>query len=169
VDEIIPTALTLVPTGTETDPGEHVRNFAQTEPITLISAEESVHAPVEVIRSRNSVLADYVSYRDQTGPDPRTAALDGGRQPLSDQRGRGPYGGKARLRHLSARLRYQGRVTRRSPRVRILLRADSGFAREELMRWCEWNAVDYVFGLAKNHCLNEVIAVEPSNWSKPAN
>jgi hypothetical protein len=60
-------------------------------------------------------------------------------------------------------------MTRRSPRVRILLRADSGFAREELMRWCEWNAVDYVFGLAKNHCLNEVIAVEPSNWSKPAN
>ena len=60
-------------------------------------------------------------------------------------------------------------MTRRSPRVRILLRADSGFAREELMRWCEWNAVDYVFGLAKNHCLNEAIAVEPSNWSRPAN
>ena len=31
---------------------------------------------MEVIRPRNSILADYVSYRDQTGPDPRTAALD---------------------------------------------------------------------------------------------
>ena len=67
MDEIIPTALTLVPTGTETGPGEHVRNFAQTEPITVISAGEGFHAPVEVIRPRNSILADYFSYRDQTG------------------------------------------------------------------------------------------------------
>lgn len=36
------------------------------------------------------------------------------------------------------------------PDVRIILRADSGFAREELMAWCEENAVDYVFGLARN-------------------
>ena len=36
------------------------------------------------------------------------------------------------------------------PRVRILLRADSGFAREALMAWCEANGVDYVFGLARN-------------------
>ena len=35
-------------------------------------------------------------------------------------------------------------------RVRIVLRADSGFAREELMAWCESNAVDYLFGLARN-------------------
>jgi Transposase DDE domain group 1 len=34
--------------------------------------------------------------------------------------------------------------------VRILLRADSGFAREALMAWCESNSVDYLFGLAKN-------------------
>lgn len=33
--------------------------------------------------------------------------------------------------------------------VRIILRADSGFAREELMAWCEQNRVDYVFGLAR--------------------
>jgi len=32
----------------------------------------------------------------------------------------------------------------RWPRVRILLRADSGFAREELMHWCELNRVDYL-------------------------
>ena len=38
----------------------------------------------------------------------------------------------------------------RWPHVRILLRADSGFAREALMTWCEDNRVDYVFGLARN-------------------
>ena len=38
----------------------------------------------------------------------------------------------------------------RWPEVRIVLRADSGFAREELMAWCENNAVDYLFGLARN-------------------
>jgi Transposase DDE domain group 1 len=41
-----------------------------------------------------------------------------------------------------------GRIVRRSrarwPRVRILLRADSGFAREPLMAWCEDNRVDYL-------------------------
>ena len=31
--------------------------------------------------------------------------------------------------------------------VRILVRADSGFAREELMAWCETNVVDFLFGL----------------------
>lgn len=36
------------------------------------------------------------------------------------------------------------------PRTRILLRADSGFCREELMVWCEANRVDYLFGLARN-------------------
>lgn len=41
-------------------------------------------------------------------------------------------------------------VRRRWPRVRILLRADSGFCREELMTWCEANRVDYLFGLARN-------------------
>ena len=41
-------------------------------------------------------------------------------------------------------------VRTRWPYVRILLRADSGFARETLMAWCEQNRVDYVFGLARN-------------------
>jgi Transposase DDE domain group 1 len=36
------------------------------------------------------------------------------------------------------------------PEVQIVLRADSGFAREELMAWCEDNGVEYVFGLARN-------------------
>src|ERR1700759_2366090 len=41
-------------------------------------------------------------------------------------------------------------IRRRWPRTRILLRGDSGFARETLMTWCEANRVDYVFGLARN-------------------
>jgi hypothetical protein len=40
-------------------------------------------------------------------------------------------------------------IRRRWPHVRILVRADSGFAREELMAWCETNGVDFLFGLAK--------------------
>ncbi len=46
------------------------------------------------------------------------------------------------------------------PRVRILLRADSGFAREGLMAWCEAHRVDYVFGLARNARLVDHIHVE---------
>jgi len=46
------------------------------------------------------------------------------------------------------------------PAVRILLRADSGFCREEIMAWCEAHGVDYLFGLAKNSRLLE--AVEPA-------
>jgi hypothetical protein len=46
--------------------------------------------------------------------------------------------------------RIVGRIRRSWPRVRILVRADSGFARERLMAWCEANGVDFVFGLARN-------------------
>jgi hypothetical protein len=38
----------------------------------------------------------------------------------------------------------------RCPKVKILVRGDSGFARENLMRWCENNRVDFLFGLARN-------------------
>ncbi len=51
-------------------------------------------------------------------------------------------------------------IRSRWPRVRILLRANSGFAREGLMTWCEANRVDFVFGLARNARLVEEIAVE---------
>jgi hypothetical protein len=46
------------------------------------------------------------------------------------------------------------------PEVEIWLRADSGFARDELMSWCEENGVDYVFGLARNKRLEPMIADE---------
>lgn len=46
------------------------------------------------------------------------------------------------------------------PEVKIILRADSGFTREALMRWCETNSVDYIFGLAKNARLKKIIEDE---------
>jgi hypothetical protein len=36
------------------------------------------------------------------------------------------------------------------PGVEILLRADGGFCRDEILSWCEANAVGYVIGLPKN-------------------
>jgi hypothetical protein len=54
--------------------------------------------------------------------------------------------------------RIVGQIRESWPRVEILLRADSGFARDELMVWCEANAVDYVFGLARNERLVGAIA-----------
>jgi len=44
------------------------------------------------------------------------------------------------------------------PKVKITLRADSGFCREELMAWCEAQHVHYVFGLARNERLEAEIA-----------
>ena len=51
-------------------------------------------------------------------------------------------------------------IRRRWPKVRILLRADSGFARDGLMDWCEQNHVDFLFGLARNARLEAEIADE---------
>ena len=48
----------------------------------------------------------------------------------------------------------------RWPEMKIVLRADSGFCREELMGWCEHNHVDYVFGLARNKRLGTIIGKE---------
>jgi DDE family transposase len=66
-------------------------------------------------------------------------------------------------------------IRKRWPRVRILLRADSGFAREALMAWCEANRVDFLFGLARNERLVEEIktalveaAIESVATGKPA-
>jgi hypothetical protein len=54
--------------------------------------------------------------------------------------------------------RIVAQIRARWPRVAILLRADSGFARDELMTWCEAHGVDYLFGLARNERLVGVIA-----------
>jgi hypothetical protein len=56
--------------------------------------------------------------------------------------------------------RIVAQIRRRWPRVRILVRADSGFARDVLMAWCEANGVHFLFGLAKNDRLIAMIAGE---------
>jgi hypothetical protein len=56
--------------------------------------------------------------------------------------------------------RIVARIRARWPRVKILLRADSGFAREALMAWCETHRVDYVFGLARNSRLVDELAID---------
>ena len=56
------------------------------------------------------------------------------------------------------------------PKVRIILRGDSGFCRNELMSWCEENRVPYVFGLARNQRLRRIIGPQmweaTEQWSK---
>src|SRR5690348_17965086 len=71
--------------------------------------------------------------------------------------------------------RIVSQLRRRWPRARILLRGDSGFAREALMAWCEANRVDYLFGLARNDRLEEAIkpellaaSIESLRTGKPA-
>jgi hypothetical protein len=46
------------------------------------------------------------------------------------------------------------------PRVKITIRADSGFCRERIMAWCEENGVEYVLGLARNNRLVEALSAE---------
>ena len=61
------------------------------------------------------------------------------------------------------------------PGVKIILRGDSGFCRNELMNWCETQQVDFVFGMARNQRLRKIIGAEmhaaTQQWSqtgKPA-
>jgi hypothetical protein len=56
--------------------------------------------------------------------------------------------------------RVVARIRARWPTTRIMFRADSGFAREDLMAWCEANGVDFLFGLAKNERLIAEIKTE---------
>jgi hypothetical protein len=49
-------------------------------------------------------------------------------------------------------------IRRKWPRVRIVVRGDSGFSNDPLMCWCEANRVDYVFGLARNSRLEAALA-----------
>ena len=46
------------------------------------------------------------------------------------------------------------------PQVKIILRGDSGFCRDNLMTWCEQHGVDYLFGLAKNQRLTRILGAE---------
>jgi len=60
------------------------------------------------------------------------------------------------------------------PATRIILRADSGFCRDDLMSWCERHQAHYVFGLARNERLQKLIepqmgeaAAEHAKTNKP--
>jgi hypothetical protein len=56
------------------------------------------------------------------------------------------------------------------PTVKIVLRGDSGFCRNQLMSWCENNGVDFVFGLARNQRLRKIIGQQmheaTEQWNK---
>jgi hypothetical protein len=64
--------------------------------------------------------------------------------------------------------RIVAQLRERWPEVRIVLRADSGFCREELMGWCESNQVDYLFGLARNKRLRKNHRRRDASSSDPA-
>ena len=52
------------------------------------------------------------------------------------------------------------RIRKRWPKTRLVLLADSGFARDEIMSWAEENDFDFIFGLAQNSRLRELIRDE---------
>jgi hypothetical protein len=54
--------------------------------------------------------------------------------------------------------RIVGQIREQWSGVQIIVRGDSGFARDELMTWCESHGVDYIFGLARNNRLVKKIA-----------
>jgi Transposase DDE domain group 1 len=51
-----------------------------------------------------------------------------------------------------------GALRERWPEVKIILRADSGFCRWKMLRWCESHQVDYIVGIAKNERLKALSA-----------
>jgi hypothetical protein len=59
-------------------------------------------------------------------------------------------------RHARAVLKLLVRKLRATwPEVKITLRADSGFCRWRLMRWCDSHGIGYILGLAKNPALEQ--------------
>jgi hypothetical protein len=49
-------------------------------------------------------------------------------------------------------------LRQRWPKVQITVRADSGFCRWKMLRWCERAGVNYIVGLAKNERLHALSA-----------
>ncbi|MGA9442551.1 MAG: IS1380 family transposase [Methyloceanibacter sp.] len=56
--------------------------------------------------------------------------------------------------------RIVGQIRECWPKTTIVIRADSGFCRDDLMSWCEEHGVQYVLGLAGNERLTARIAPE---------
>jgi hypothetical protein len=85
------------------------------------------------------------------------------------------YCGKAMLACVLRRSRIDGarhaaavikllvsRLRQAWPKTRIIVRGDSGFCRQRLIRWCERQGVGYVIGVAKNARLNRIV----SDWER---
>ena len=53
--------------------------------------------------------------------------------------------------------RIVGMLREKWPDVRIIVRGDGGFCRENLMAWCEENDVDYLFGYSRNKRILKMI------------
>lgn len=81
------------------------------------------------------------------------------------------YCGKALLACVPRRSRIDGakhaaavikllvsRLRQAWPEVRIIVRGDSGFCRQRLIRWCEGHALGYVIGVARNARLHRFVA-----------
>ena len=56
--------------------------------------------------------------------------------------------------------RIVGQIRSAWPGVKIIVRGDSGFCRDQIMSWCEAREIGYVFGLAKNERLKAMIEAE---------
>ena len=56
--------------------------------------------------------------------------------------------------------RIVGQIRAAWPGVKIILRGDSGFCRNQVMSWCEEQGVDFVFGLARNKRLRRIIGAQ---------
>jgi hypothetical protein len=56
--------------------------------------------------------------------------------------------------------RIVSQIRERWPNVKIVIRADSGFCRDDILSWCEEHGVEYVIGLARNPRLERMIASE---------
>src|SRR5207244_10023564 len=56
--------------------------------------------------------------------------------------------------------RIVGQLRAQWPGVRIMVRGDSGFARDALMTWCEAPGVDHVLGLARNARLEAALSLQ---------
>jgi hypothetical protein len=143
-----------------------------------VSDGERYHRIGHVPEAVEALLVEVFLEAHERPPEEIVLDLDATDDPIhGDQEGRffhGYYGGYCYLplyvfcgRHLLASKlrrsnidgaagareeveRIVGQIRSRWPEVRIVLRADSGFARDALMAWCEQNRVDYLFGLARN-------------------
>jgi hypothetical protein len=144
----------------------------------LVSDGERYHKIGHAPEAIEALLVDVFLEAHERPPEEIVLDLDATDDPIhGEQEGRffhGYYGGYCYLplyvfcgRHLLAsKLRRSNidgaagaceeveriveQIRSRWPEVRIVLRADSGFAREALMAWCEQHRVDYLFGLARN-------------------